>query len=368
MASKRDYYDILSVGRSASQAEIKRAYRDLAKKYHPDLNHDDATAEEKFKEAAEAYSVLSDESKRATYDQFGHEGLRGGGMGGGFSFEDIFSQFGDVFGMGDLFGRGRRRGPAAGKRVAVELTIEFDEAMHGTEKTIEVPVELLCERCDGKQAEKGAEAITCPTCRGRGQVQHSQGIWNVSTPCPRCGGQGKVIDKPCKKCDGKGLEHDVNEVTLTIPSGVDTGTQLRLRGQGDESPAGGPRGDLYVALNVLPSDVFERRGPHLITEVHLSFVQAALGCVLDIPTIHGPKEHVVKPGTQPGAQVVFQGDGVPGRRGYDSGDLVAVLTVEIPTELDKKQRELLQEYAEISDIAVKKGKQGLFRRRASKGK
>ena len=370
MANKRDYYEILSVSQRADKDELKRAYRKLAMKYHPDRNPDDSEAEERFKEATEAYSVLSDDQKRATYDQFGHEGLSGAGVGTGFGFEDIFSQFSDIFGLGgfgDLFGRKRRRGPAPGASVSIELTIEFLEAMHGAEKVIEVPINKRCDHCEGKGAEPGSDIVRCPICNGRGQVHHTQGFFSVATTCPKCRGQGQVVEEPCAQCRGKGVEESTHEVKLVIPPGVDTGTRLRLRGQGDASTSGGPRGDLYVDLNVLPSDMFERRGPHLITEVPISFVQAALGCEVEIPTIDGSKSYTIKPGTQPGTQVMFKGDGVPDRRGYGNGDLVAIIAVEIPTELDSKERELLEAYAEHSGVEVKKGKAGLFDRLRSKG-
>ena len=367
MANKRDYYEILGVNQRAGKDDLKRAYRKMAMKYHPDRNPDDAAAEEKFKEATEAYSVLSDDQKRATYDQFGHEGLQGAGVGSGFGFEDIFSQFSDIFGFGDLFGRRRRRGPAPGSSVSIEMTIEFSEAIHGADKTIEVPINKRCDSCEGSGAEPGTDVGRCPICSGRGQVHHTQGFFSVATTCPKCQGQGQVIENPCEACHGRGVEQSTHEVKLVIPSGVDTGTRLRLRGQGDASTSGGPRGDLYVDLNVLPSDVFERRGRHLITEVPISFVQAALGCEVEIPTVDGTRAYSVKPGTQPGTQVMFKGDGVPDRRGYDNGDLVAIIAVEIPTELDSQERELLQAYADHSGIDVKKSKPGLFDRLRSKG-
>jgi molecular chaperone DnaJ len=359
--TKRDYYEVLGVSRNADEREIKRAYRELAKRYHPDRNAGDQQAEEKFKEAAEAYEVLKDPEKRATYDRFGHEGLRGAGFGGGFSVDDIFSRFGDIFGFGDFFGGGRRRGPTAGEDVSIELTLDFMESVRGVEKTIKLRVQHACDTCGGSGAASGTQPVTCTACGGTGQIRHSQGFFTVARTCPRCHGEGRTIEKPCPDCRGHGLMPQTVEVEVRIPAGVETGTRLRLRGKGDASAEGGPPGDLYIALNVLPSETFERRGPHLLTTVHLSFVQAALGCEIEIPTVDGTERYTVKAGTQPNSQVLLRGQGMPMMDGY-RGDLVANLVVDIPTELDAKQRELLEEYAEHSGIDVESGKGGLFQR------
>jgi molecular chaperone DnaJ len=359
--TKRDYYEVLGVARSADERELKRAYRELAKKYHPDRNAGDQEAEERFKEAAEAYEVLKDAEKRATYDRFGHEGLRGAGFGGGFSVDDIFSRFGDIFGFGDFFGGGRRRGPAPGENVSIELTLDFMEAVKGIDKTVTLRVQEVCETCEGSGAAAGSKPTTCSACSGTGQIRHSQGFFTIARTCPRCHGEGQTIDTPCATCRGRGLLDAATEVKVRIPPGVETGTRLRLRGKGDASPEGGPPGDLYIALNVLPSETFERRGPHLLTNVRISFVQAILGCEIAIPTLEATERYSVKPGTQPGAQVLLRGQGVPMGDGY-RGDLVCQLQVDLPTELDAKQRELLEEYAEHSEIAVEPAKGGLLHR------
>lgn len=369
--AERDYYEVLGVDRAASADTIKKAYRKLALQYHPDRNPDNAEAEEKFKEAAEAYAVLSDAEKRSVYDRYGKDGLRG--QGGFGSVDDIFQNISEIFGF-DFFGGGGggprrgRRGPQSGSSVTIPLTIEFNEAIFGTERVLQVPVRKACATCEGSGAATGSGPTACATCAGRGRVQHSQGFFSLSTTCPRCRGAGQIIEKPCSACSGSGMEEVVSEVKLKVPPGVDNGTQLRLRGQGDYSPSdGGPRGDLFVELSVLPSETFERRGPHLLTRVELSFVQAALGCEVDIPTPDGSFKHTVEAGTQPNTQVVFEGRGVPvPGRGGRSGDLVVNLEVRIPEKLDGKQRDLLEEYAEHSGIEVKH-KKGLFgKRRRSK--
>ncbi|MCA9565494.1 MAG: molecular chaperone DnaJ, partial [Myxococcales bacterium] len=317
MSTERDYYEILGVPRDADAAALKKAYRKLAMQYHPDRNAGDSEAEEKFKECGEAYAVLSDSEKRALYDRFGKDGLRAGGMGSGFGVEDIFEQFGDIFGFGDFFGFGRRqrRGPSPGKDSAIELTIEFDESVHGVEKEITFPVEKVCGSCEGSGAAEGSKPATCSTCGGNGRVQHSQGFFSVATTCPRCRGAGKVIENPCKDCKGQGAVRDTETGTVKIPAGIDNGNRLRYRGRGCESPDGGPRGDLYVRVNVLPSDTFERQGPHLVARVPISFVQAALGCELELPLVDGTKKETIKAGTQPGTQILLKGEGMPAGRG-----------------------------------------------------
>lgn len=368
MTERRDYYEVLGVSKDAQPDEIKRAFRKLAMKNHPDRNPGDKAAEERFKETAEAYEVLSNAEKRATYDRFGHEGLKG--SAGGFSVDDIFRQFSDIFGFGDFFSFGsrrRQRGPAPGSDISVELTVEFDEAVLGSEKLLRYPVQHVCDTCEGTGSKPGSSATTCGTCKGRGQVYHSQGFFSVSSTCPRCGGQGKVIEDPCRDCRGSGFNEVEKEINVTIPPGVDTGNRLRLRGQGDSSPAGGPRGDLYVVLNVLPSDKFERHGRHLVTEITIDFVQAALGCELEIPTIDGSTNHKIKPGTQPETQIVLKSEGVGDQRGMNRGDLVAIVRVAVPTKLDSKQKELLEAYAEHSGISTASGSKGIFQRLMGKG-
>jgi molecular chaperone DnaJ len=368
MPEKRDYYEVLGVPRDASQTAIKKAYRKKAMQYHPDRNPGDQEAEDRFKEAAEAYEVLSTPEQRETYDRFGHEGLRG--QTGGFSVEDIFAQFSDMFGFGDVFGLGggrRRRGPRPGADVSIEVTVEFEDVVTGTEKPTTVPVRIACETCGGSGAADGAGSTTCKTCGGRGQVHHSQGFFSVATTCPRCRGQGQVIEDPCATCKGHGFDTTEREVNIKIPMGVDTGTRIRYRGAGDASRSGGPPGDLYVRINVLPSDTFERHGSHLLTVVELSFVQAALGCEIEIPTTDGTRSHTLKQGTQPGTQIILRGEGMPSRRGGRRGDLIVTLNVEIPEKLDARQRELLEEYAAHSGLEIRKrSKSGIFERMRGK--
>ncbi len=354
--SKRDYYEVLGVSRDAGDRELKKAYRTLAMKYHPDRNPGDEEAEKRFKEAAEAYEVLNDSEKRQIYDRFGHEGLSGRSGGAGFSnVDDIFSQFGDIF--GDIFGFGRqqrRGGPQRGADLRLDLELEFEEAVFGTSREVDVPRHTECETCEGSGAEPGTEPIVCGACQGRGQVHHSQGFFTLSSTCPECRGQGKIITSPCGDCDGSGLIEEVREVSVKIPPGVDDGTRLRLRGEGEAGRKGGPRGDLYVFLHVKSSEVFVREGSNLHLEAEISFVQAALGCDLEIPTLEDPATVKIKPGTQFGDTIKLDGRGIqrvnrPGAR----GDLVVHCKVTVPDTLSKKQRKVLEEFAEISDIPVK---------------
>lgn len=354
--SKRDYYEVLGVSRDVGERELKKAYRKLAMEYHPDRNPGDNEAEVKFKEAAEAYEVLNDPEKRKIYDRFGHDGLNGRQGAGFSSVDDIFSQFGDVF--GDIFGFGRsqrrRGGPSRGADLRLDLELEFEEAAFGTSREVEVPRHSTCGTCEGSGATPGSEAIVCGACQGRGQVHHSQGFFTLSSTCPECRGSGKIITSPCEDCDGSGLVEEVREVNVKIPPGVDDGTRLRLRGEGEAGQKGGPRGDLYVFLHVKPSDIFVREGANLHLEAEISFVQAALGCKLEIPTLEEPTTVTIEPGSQFGDTIVLDDQGIqsinrPGRR----GDLVVHLKVRVPTKLNKKQRELLEEYAEESDISVK---------------
>lgn len=354
--SKRDYYEVLGVSRDADDRELKKAYRTLAMKYHPDRNPGDTEAEQKFKEAAEAYEILNDAEKRQIYDRFGHEGLSGRGGGAGFSnVDDIFSQFGDIF--GDIFGFGRqqrRGGPQRGADLRLDLELEFEEAVFGTSREVDVPRRKECETCDGTGAKPGTEPIICGACGGRGQVHHSQGFFTLSSTCPECRGAGKIVTSPCEDCDGAGIQEEVREVNVKIPPGVDDGTRLRLRGEGEGGRKGGPRGDLYVFLHVKPSEVFVREGSNLHLEAELSFVQAALGCNLEIPTLEDPEVVKVKAGSQYGDKIVLDGQGIQQvNRPNNKGDLIVHLKVTVPDKLNKKQRKVLEEFAELSDIPVK---------------
>ena len=355
---KRDYYDVLGVNREVDERELKRAYRKLAMQYHPDRNPGDSEAEAKFKEAAEAYEVLSDGEKRGIYDRFGHDGLNGrmGGGGAGFgNVEDIFSQFGDVF--GDFFGFGRQRSPnapARGADLRLDLKLEFEDAVFGATREVEIPRHVPCGTCDGSGAKPGTEKKTCSMCAGRGQVHHSQGFFTLTSSCPQCQGAGQVIADPCDTCSGQGLVEEIREVSVKIPPGVNDGMRLRIRGEGEAGQRGGPTGDLYVFLHVKPSDVFERVDADLHLKAEISFVQAALGCELEIPTLEGTTTIKVPAGTQYGDVETLRGEGIQvvNRPGV-KGNLHVHFIVQIPKKLDGQQRELLEKYAEVSDISIK---------------
>jgi molecular chaperone DnaJ len=371
----RDYYEILGVDRNASDAEIKKAYRRLAVKYHPDRNDGSKEAEEKFKELAEAYSVLTDSQKRSLYDRFGKDGLKGAGFSPGFSsVDDILSNFGSIF--GDLFGfgfgggtRGRRRnGPMQGADLRYDLEIPFDEAILGVEREINLTHAVQCSTCNGSGAQPGTGKNTCKQCQGRGQIMQSQGFFTISTTCPICRGEGQVIESPCKDCGGSGLTEKDRKVTLTIPAGVDDGTRMRLNGEGEGGLRGGPPGDLYVILHVLPHKRFVRDGYDLHIEQEIDFIQAILGTSLTVPLIDGEDGETdveVSSGTQPADRTVLRGLGVPHIRGRGKGNLIVHWKVKIPKKLKRDQEDLLRQYAETADIEVNE-KKGLFKRSKAK--
>lgn len=363
----RDYYQLLGVAKNASEPEIKKAYRRLAVEYHPDRNQGSKQAEEKFKEIAEAYSVLSDPDKRRLYDQFGREGLRGAGYQPGFSsVEDILSSFGSIF--GDLFGfgfggRGRtRRGPIRGADLRYDLQIPFEEAVLGAQREIEIDHPVTCETCQGTGAEPGTDRQSCAQCGGSGQIVRSQGFFTMSTTCPVCSGQGEVIQTPCQTCSGEGRVSKTRTLTLTIPPGVDDGTRMRLSSEGEPGARGGPPGDLYIFLHVKPHERLVRDGNDLHVEAQIDFVQAALGSTVEVPMIPGSKEVEVPRGSQPADTIVLRGAGIPRLRGYGRGDLVIHLRVEIPKRLDEAQERLLREYAELTGAKVSKKRKGFFQR------
>lgn len=355
MAEKTCYYEVLQVARTVSKAEIDRAYRKLAIKYHPDSNPNDEDAVEKFKQATEAYEVLSDPEKRERYDRFGHSGVESVHQFN--DVEDIFEAFGDLFGggmFGDLFGsrgaRGRRGRRGADIRCNVTLTLE--EAARGVDKDISFRRRVCCEVCSGSGAAPGSQPTTCTTCGGRGQVIQSAGILRVQTGCPNCRGTGQQISQPCMQCRGTGLQNKKAELTVTIPAGVDDGMRVRVAGEGEASPDGGPVGDCYVFITVRPHELFKRDGVHLILQLPISFSQAALGAEIDVPTLNGPYQLRIEPGTQNGEVLTVPGQGVVDPRTGRTGNLLVQVFIEVPKKLDSKQERLLRELAEIDHEAV----------------
>ncbi|MFL9815464.1 molecular chaperone DnaJ [Stutzerimonas sp. VN223-3] len=346
--AKRDYYEVLGVERGASEAELKKAYRRLAMKHHPDRNPGDKAAEDAFKEANEAYEVLSDASKRQAYDQYGHAGVdpqMGAGAGAAYGNANFSDIFGDVF--SDFFagGRGSSRGGAQrGSDLRYTLELDLEEAVRGTTVTIRVPTLAECKTCDGSGAKKGTSPVTCTTCGGIGQVRMQQGFFSVQQTCPRCHGSGKMISDPCGSCHGQGRVEEQKTLSVKVPSGVDTGDRIRLTGEGEAGAQGGPAGDLYVVVNVREHPIFQRDGKHLYCEVPISFADAALGGELEVPTLDGRVKLKIPEGTQTGKQFRLRGKGVAPVRGGAAGDLLCRVAVETPVNLGKRQRELLDEF------------------------
>ncbi|MCF6187295.1 MAG: molecular chaperone DnaJ [Desulfobulbaceae bacterium] len=344
------YYEILGVSTDSSGDVIKKSYRKLAMKYHPDRNPDDAEAEACFKEAAEAYEVLSDAKKRQIYDTYGHEGLKNTGYSGPGSSEDIFSHMGDIF--GDLFGFGGRRqrdpnGPVQGDDLRYDLEISFMDAVHGVEKEVEITKRETCWTCEGSGSRPGHKAQTCPSCRGRGQVIRSQGFFQVSSTCPQCHGQGQIIVEPCADCNGTGLINRSKKVNLKIPAGVDKGSRMRLSGEGEGGRRGGRSGDLYVIIHVQPHEFFQRDGQTIYLQYPLSMVRAAIGCEIDVPTIDGSATLKIPQGTQSAHRFTLRGEGVASLRGRGRGDMIVEVLVKTPTKLTKRQKELLCEFDDL---------------------
>lgn len=360
--NKRDYYEVLGVDRGASEDELKKAYRKAAKKYHPDLNPGDAEAEKNFKEVNEAYEVLSDSEKRSRYDQFGHAGVdpnfgAGGGYGGGYSTD--FGDLGDIFSsfFGGGFGGGSRRSdpnaPRRGNDAAAGVNISFEEAAKGCKKTVKVTKIETCDECGGSGAEEGTKAKTCPVCHGSGQVTSAQrtpfGVFQTQSVCNNCHGSGKVIENPCKRCNGKGrIRHTVEE-TIEIPAGIDDGQVINIRGKGDSGVNGGRSGDLRVTVNVRPHPIFQRDGYDVYCEVPITFVEAALGADITVPTLDGKVKFTIHEGTQPGDEFKLKGKGIQRLNYSGKGDQYVKIVVEIPKNLSREQKEILKNFASESD-------------------
>ena len=347
--SKRDYYEVLGVDKNTDDKDIKKAYRRVAMKYHPDRNPDDPDADHKFKEATEAYDILMDPEKRAAYDRFGHAGVDpsmggGGGFGGGGNFSDIFGDvFGDIFGGGGGRGRG---GPQRGSDLRYTLDITLEDAVKGTTVEIRVPSLSACEKCDGSGAKKGSSPVTCGTCGGAGQVRMQQGLFQVQQTCPTCRGRGKTITDPCNACHGQGRVEKTRTLSVKVPPGVDTGDRIRLSGEGEAGPDGGPPGDLFVQMSVRQHNIFERDGKNLYCEVPITFVDAALGGELEVPTLDGRVKLKIPAETQTGKLFRLRGKGVKPVRGGSVGDLLCRAVVETPVKLNKRQKALLEQFQE----------------------
>jgi len=349
--AKADYYELLGVPRNAADQEIKSAYRKLALKYHPDRNPGNKEAEERFKEAAEAYSVLQDPDKRRRYDAYGHAGVSGAGAG----FDPtIFADFGDIlgdfFGFGDVFGSRRRSGPRRGADLRYNLELSFEEAVFGTETHIQIPRAQPCSSCNGSGSAAGTKPSTCPSCGGSGQVTFQQGFFSVARTCGRCRGAGRIITSPCKDCGGEGQVPLERKLQIKIPPGVDTGSQLRILGEGEPGAAGGPPGDLYVVLRVQDHPLFRRDGASLFCEIPVTVAQAALGTSVEVPTLEGKAKLTLPEGTQTGANFRVRGHGVPHLGSKGRGDLHVTIRVVVPTKLTAEQRRLLEQLAKTLPV------------------
>ncbi len=364
---EKDYYKILGVSRDAAEDQIKKSYRKIAMQFHPDKNPGNKEAEEKFKIASEAYEVLRDPEKRGVYDHYGIEGLKGTGFTGFRGFEDIFSSFGDIF--EDFFGfgtPGRRRTRAhAGADLRYDLNISFYDAAFGKEMEIEIPKNAACDVCGGTGAKPGTYPAHCPNCKGTGQVTRSQGFFTISTTCSQCRGEGNIIPHPCKECRGHGKVRKTRKIQIKIPPGVDTGSKLRIRGEGEEGERGGPPGDVFVFIYVEAHDFFSREGDDIICQIPISFPQAALGTEIEVPTLNGKKNLTIPRGTESGEVLRIKGEGFTKARGYGRGDQVVQVIVKTPNNLTKRQEEILREFEGLSKKNDKgeNGWKGFFKAR-----
>ncbi len=364
MAQKRDFYEVLGVARDASKSVISKAYRKLAIKFHPDTNPDDEDAVSKFKQAAEAYEVLSDAEKRQRYDHYGHAGLEGMGGGAASSVEDIFEAFGDLFGSGGgifdgIFGGGRRQNRVRrGGDIRCDVTLDLEEAATGCEQTLEVVRNEICDSCEGSGGAPGAEPEVCVRCDGRGQVIKSAGILRVQTTCPACQGQGNVISAACEECRGQGVLPQTSEITISIPAGVDDGIRVRMTGQGETSPDGGPNGDCYCFIEVRPHQVFQRHDEHLIVRLPVTYAQSVLGAEVEVPTLTGRQVLTIPAGTPSGETFRLRGHGVPHVRSGRPGDLLVQTYIEVPEKISDQQQRLLRDLAEMEQTEVAPQRKG----------
>ena len=369
--AKRDYYEVLGVPRDASESDLKAAFRNLARKLHPDVNSS-PDAEEKFKEINEAYSVLSDPDKRAAYDRFGHQGVKGFNGGGGFEtvdFSDFADIFGDMFGFGGFGGRSRtasRTSPRRGADLQYQIAISFKEAVFGAEKEIDVTKDETCGTCGGDGAKPGTSPKTCPECQGRGEVRQTRqtllGSMVQVTTCPVCGGRGKVVESHCPTCEGRGKVRETRRKKITIPGGVDDGTRIRLAGEGQPGDNNGPPGDLYLLIRVRPHKFFRRRDNDILLDLNVNIAQATLGAEVKVPTVDGDVMLKIPPGTQPGKIIRMRGKGVPHLRSNSRGDQLVIVSVTIPTRLDDEERELFEKLAEKMDSEVLPQERGFLDR------
>ncbi len=364
--AKRDYYEILNVSRDASASELKKAYRQLAMKYHPDRNPDNPEAEDKFKEASEAYSVLGDEEKRKMYDQYGFDGLKAGGRGfgdGSFFSDSTFADFGDI--LGDLFGFGsfggsrNRNAPRKGRDIGIETVITMEESFHGIEKEVELERETECSSCEGSGCESGHAPSTCSTCGGSGSVRRSQGFFSISSTCPHCHGSGKIITNPCKTCGGSGRELETRNIKVNIPSGIAEGQRLRVSGEGETGTNGGRPGDLYIIINVKEDGLFTREGNDLIKDLEITFAQAALGDEVEIDTYNGKEKIKIPSETQHGDYIKLKGKGFKSINSWGKGDIIVIFNIVTPSKLSKEEKKLFKELRQL-ELGRKTKKGGFF--------